>query len=103
MEDLAWLLNKLAGVAFNWLNFGLHLGIKFHVLKAIEKNYPRDSNDCLRETLVCWLKGRNPTTGQLLKALDTTGEKELSHTLKQSFIQCDHRQGYLYNTCAELT
>ena len=96
MDDLMWLLSKLISVASNWFNFGLFLGIQFHELKTIEKKYAHDCNDCLRETLACWLK-RNPTTGQLLKALNTAGESKLSRTLKQSFIQCDHRKGYLYN------
>lgn len=96
MDDLMWLLSKLISVASNWFNFGLFLGIQFYELKTIEKKYAHDCNDCLRETLACWLK-QNPTTGQLLKALNTAGESKLSRTLKQSFIQCDHRKGYLYN------
>ena len=95
MEDLAWLLTKLDSVAPNWFNFGLFLGIQNNELEAIKVDNPRNCNACLRETLVRWLRRRSTTTEQLLKALDTAGEKELSHSLKQRFSQCDHRKGYL--------
>ena len=43
-----------------WKFIGIELGIGEHSLDAIEANYPRNVDDCLREMIHCWLKNVSP-------------------------------------------
>lgn len=91
IQDLAWLLRQLEEVTPKWFLFGVQLNIQHSRLEVFEKTNP-DYDDCLRKTLACWLK-RNPTAGQLLKALNAIGLVRVSRDLKQSFSRGDHKRG----------
>ena len=95
-QDLGYLLSQLTDVAAQWFNFGLYLGVPYGQLRIIKANN-QDVVDCLRETLVYWLKkDSSPIAGKLLKALDKSKEKRLAHTLKKSLSLGDHRKGIIY-------
>ena len=38
-----------------WFDLGLNLGLSYNDLKTIERNYPRDTEQCLTECLAKWL------------------------------------------------
>ena len=98
-KDLGYLLSKLTDVASEWLNFGIYLGIPYGQLRIIKANN-QDVMDCLRETLVFWLKkdNKSPTAGKLLKALDKMEEKKLAYTLEKSLSIGEHRKGIIILT-----
>ena len=56
LHDVRMLLKDGQFSTTDWINFGLGLGLYYDTLKAIENNYLRDTNGCVRECLVKWLE-----------------------------------------------
>ena len=46
----------MISVADSWKAIGRGLRIDNGRLRTIQANYPRDSEECLSEMLICWLK-----------------------------------------------
>ena len=71
-----------------WYDIGLELKMDAGSLDAIEKDNPRDVQDCLRALLRKWLRRSQPkpTWGALVEALESSliGEELLA-----SKISCD--------------
>ena len=53
-------LCKTRNYSANWMRLGFVLKVKEHLLKEIEKNYPRDVDTCRIKMLPVWLKDNNP-------------------------------------------
>ena len=45
-----------------WFDLGLNLGLSYNDLKTIERNYPRDTEQCLTECLAKWLMEETEAT-----------------------------------------
>ena len=88
VNDLHVIMEELADVRAKWYNIGIQLGVNVGTLKAIEKQYS-DPSDCLRETLMTWLKAYPPphTWSKVLEALRTkiVGEAKLAVDLEQKY------------------
>ena len=68
----------------NWRKLGLRLRIKNDDLKTIETNYPKNTERCLEECLVKWLKtGEAKYTG-LAEALKKMGEGAAANHIRTS-------------------
>lgn len=52
------MINELNLVVHKWLEIGIQLGIKFHVLKTFELQHNKDPRRCLSEMLQYWLDGK---------------------------------------------
>ena len=50
--------NELNIVVHKWLEIGIQLGIKLHVLKGFELQHNKDPKRCLSEMLQYWLDGK---------------------------------------------
>ena len=53
--DLKDLSEELVDISEKWHDLGLQLELKEGTLKAIESNYPKNAQGCLREMLSKWL------------------------------------------------
>ena len=56
LHDVRMLLKEGQFSNSDWFDFGLGLGLHYDTLKTIERDYPRDTNGCVRECLVKWLE-----------------------------------------------
>ena len=76
-------------VRANWKNIGIELDIDHGTLKAIEKHYNGDPDDCLTEMLDVWLKQIDPSPSwdALAEALGSApvGEGHLAEQIRQKY------------------
>ena len=56
LHDVRMLLKEGKFSNADWFDFGLGLGLHYDTLETIKRDYPRDTNGCVRECLVKWLK-----------------------------------------------
>ena len=52
------LINELNIIVHKWFEFGIQLGIEFHILKSFEMEHSKDPKRCLSEVLQYWLDGK---------------------------------------------
>ena len=82
VDDLRTVIKELNNVCAKWYNIGVQLGVSVGTLDAIEKQYS-DPSDCLRKTLMTWLKSSTPTWTNIVDALNIVGEARLAADLEQ--------------------
>ena len=83
----------LVGISHKWHDLGLRLELKEGTLKAIESNYPKNSQDCLREMLSTWLKVEPRASWRTLCAAlrsRTVGEEKLAGDLVAKYVKRKH-------------
>ena len=61
IDDLLVVREALNKVRAKWYDVGMQLQVNVATLDAIKKPYLNDSSDCLRETLMTWLKTYPPS------------------------------------------
>ncbi|XP_019853999.1 PREDICTED: uncharacterized protein LOC109583196 [Amphimedon queenslandica] len=64
LHDVRMLLKEGQFSNAKWLEFGLGLGLT-NTLQAIKRDYPRDTNGCVRECLVKWLENADVAKANL--------------------------------------
>lgn len=70
IKDLSIVQNLIWEARTKWMNIGLHLGIIEPELKAIEKKYDKDPDECFREMLsICLKQERRCTWNDITNAL----------------------------------
>ena len=81
-------MEELADVRAKWYNIGLGLGLGVGTLNSIKIEHS-DTSDCLRETLMIWMKSYPPplTWSKVVDALrtKTVGEVRLAADLEQKY------------------
>ena len=81
-------MEELADVRAKWYNIGLGLGLGVGTLNCIKIEHS-DTSDCLRETLMIWMKSYPPppTWSKVVDALrtKTVGEVRLAADLEQKY------------------
>ena len=87
-KDLLNIMEELADVRAKWYNIGLGLGLGVGTLNCIKIEHG-DTSDCLRETLMIWMKSYPPppTWSKVVDALrtKTVGEVRLAADLEQKY------------------
>ena len=81
---------NLVGISHKWHDLGLRLELKEGTLKAIESDYPKNAQDCLREMLSTWLKIEPGAMWRTLCAAlrsRTVGEEKLAGDLVAKYMQ----------------
>ena len=73
IDDLPELVNDLQEVRATWFSLGVFLRISYYILKAIQRDNPNLSMNCLREMLATWLKDGNASPALLVQALISAG------------------------------
>ena len=85
-------MNKELITVAEWYTLGIHLGLQKHELDIIRKNFDREGVlQCRLEMLTLWYDNHPDVTwSDLVKALDSTGQKRLAHklALKYSKFLC---------------
>ena len=88
VDDLPVVVEKLNDTRVKWYEIGLQLGVSVGTLNAIKKDY-NSTSDCLRETLMTWLKTSPspPTWNDIVDVLrrSTVGEVRLAEDLEQKY------------------
>ena len=89
VDDLPVVVEKLNDTRVKWYEIGLQLGVSVGTLNAIKKDY-NSTSDCLRETLMTWLKTSPspPTWNNIVDVLrrSTVGEVRLAEDLNTRHI-----------------
>jgi hypothetical protein len=70
-------LQYIEAVVNKWYQLGINLDILYHVLQAIERNFPNDVMRCKLEMVITWLNSSPPNPPcwwSLVKALQEMGE-----------------------------
>lgn len=84
-SDLDVLVEELRPVNTKWKEVGWVFKISEKHLEAIHKRYGLP-DDCLRETLLLWLKSKSSKNWiHVVGALRTVGEDNLCHELKRKY------------------
>ena len=82
ISDLAHLMGFLMIISHQWQLLGLYLGLRYSLLKQIERKQRGRTYDCLREMLADWLQqSDSPSWSTLQTALKQMGENELADTI----------------------
>ena len=87
MSDLRVLLEELHWLQSKWFDLGIHLQLSSHALENIKCHF-WNPGDCLRETLIIWLKTTpNPTWKMVIDALRrrSLGEHRLAFALEAKY------------------
>ena len=86
------MFEELYSARTKWYNIGLGLHMNSTDLDAIKVKHRDDPDECFRELLSTWLKQRNTTWDDLVKALKspTVGFEELSETVQKRHLSCAH-------------
>ena len=96
VTDLPVLMRELHNVRAMWYNIGVQLRVSVGTLNAIKKQYS-DPIDCLRETLIEWLKSFPPSKwGDVVDALRLLGDTRLAEDLEHKY--CPSLTSYLTTT-----
>ena len=85
VDDLHVVMKELHGVRVKWHNIGVQLGVSVDTLKAIEKQYLNDPSDCLRESLMTWLKSSTSMWTNIVDALNVVDEVRLAADLEHKY------------------
>ena len=83
----------LVGISHKWHDIGLRLELEEGTLKAIESDYPKNAQDCLREMLSTWLKVEPRATWRTLCAAlcsRTVGEEKLASNMLAKYVKHKH-------------
>jgi len=87
-KDLLNVMEELADVRAKWYSIGLGLGLGVGTLNCIKIEHS-DTSDCMRETLMIWMKSYPPppTWSKVVDALrtKTVGEVRLAADLEQKY------------------
>ena len=87
------LLEELVDISDKWHGLGLQLGLNEGALKGINSDHPKNSQDCLRETLRTWLDVEPRATWHTLCAAlrsRTVGAETLASSLVAKYVKRKH-------------
>ena len=87
------LLEELVDISDKWHGLGLQLGLNEGALKGINSDHPKNSQDCLRETLRTWLDVEPRATWHTLCAAlrrKTVGAETLASSLVAKYVKRKH-------------
>ena len=85
LKEIQKILNDGHFSSSKWYDLGLSLGLLDPKLKTIEKDYPSDSDRCLRECLSLWLQTDDKATWtKLVGALYEIEEKAVAAYVNSS-------------------
>ena len=86
--DLGFLIAELKeSLANDWLEFGIHLGLKIEELECIEANHPANCQKCAIKLLISWWKQQqSPSWDQIVQALKKIGNERLASTISKKYL-----------------
>ena len=87
------LLEELVDISDKWHGLGLQLGLNEGALKGINSDHPKNSQDCLRETLCTWLDVEPRATWHTLCVAlrsRTVGAETLASSLMAKYVKRKH-------------
>ena len=86
-SDIAPLCNELSDI-FDWFALGLNLGVPYHKLEEVRRNYSVEGHGALRrETLILWLRRTfNASWRDVVGALQRMGENTVAGRIEQKYI-----------------
>ena len=91
IDDLPVVREALNKVRAKWYDVGMQLRVSVDTLDAIKKQCLNDPSDCLRETLMTWLKSYppSPTWNDAVDALRSSviSESKLAADLEHKYCQ----------------
>ena len=85
--DIAALCNELSSIS-DWFTLGLNLGVQYHQLDQIRRNYSVEGcSGCRREAIVLWLR-HIPTASwrDVVHALEKMEENTVAEVIRAKYI-----------------
>uniref|UniRef100_A0A1X7UER7 Death domain-containing protein n=1 Tax=Amphimedon queenslandica TaxID=400682 RepID=A0A1X7UER7_AMPQE len=88
LVDIVRVLKDCKFQTIKWFDLGLYLGLIHNDLKVIETNYPRDTEQCLRECLAKWLTDDiEATWDKLAIAVGEVKETTVAEYIKEQYVR----------------
>ena len=89
IEDLGDLYIATFDARIKWRNFLLVLKISSDTIDSIGTKWQDDPDDCYREGLKEWLKGRERSWEDIIKALSSpiVGHSDIARTIERDHVQ----------------
>ena len=86
-SNIATLCNELSDI-FDWFTLGLNLGVPYHKLEEVRRNYSVEGHGALRrETLVLWLRRTsNASWRDVVQALRQMEEENVAGRIERKYF-----------------